>query len=414
MRDLEAAAIEAAILIDRGNPAGAIEATKSHLNRVPQIKDKARARALQHRVHDRAAHDAARPRPRLEILRKAVGRAKELGLSPNEESPLRAAMALTYVQSRPERGRRTPRSRSSAKFADEPDLRPLAKAAAAQPRDPPPDAGPRTRTSRRRSSARPRSRLGGPTLDRIAPAGPYLALAEMLVDQGKPKEALKFIREAATVAEDLGIRLEEVRLPTTTRRHGRVASPSTCGSRSALGNYQTGPDWAGFEPVFLVTERRLQDVLAKGAPEEKAPADMARAPPRVRSPGAQAPARAAGTRPPISEEEARRILAFRKVMIDEAWSRAPTFALRQFPRAGSIKRARDNYCGPDGAVFGASVDRAGRLRVRVQPRPLRCSRAIDARSRRLTTPSPSSRPSRRTRRPRRPHGSRPRRRSGTT
>ena len=46
-------------------------------------------------------------------------------------------------------------------------------------------------------------------------------------------------------------------------------------------------------------------------------------------------------------------------MIDEAWSRAPTFALRQFPRGGSIKRARDHYCGVDGVIFGASVTPQG-------------------------------------------------------
>jgi hypothetical protein len=46
-------------------------------------------------------------------------------------------------------------------------------------------------------------------------------------------------------------------------------------------------------------------------------------------------------------------------MVDEAWSRAPTFALRRFPRAGSVKRARENYCGPDGAVFGASITAEG-------------------------------------------------------
>jgi hypothetical protein len=68
---------------------------------------------------------------------------------------------------------------------------------------------------------------------------------------------------------------------------------------------------------------------------------------------------ASGARDPVSEEEARRIVAFRKVMMDEAWSRAPTFALRRFPRAGSVKRARENYCGPDGAVYGASVTPQG-------------------------------------------------------
>jgi hypothetical protein len=46
-------------------------------------------------------------------------------------------------------------------------------------------------------------------------------------------------------------------------------------------------------------------------------------------------------------------------MVEEAWSRAPIFALRRFPRAGSIRRAKDNYCGVDGAIFGASVTDQG-------------------------------------------------------
>jgi tetratricopeptide (TPR) repeat protein len=355
LRDLEAAAIEATIAIDRGNAAGALEATKAHVARVPQIRDKVVLTRFSVAVAT-ALRMTGKATAALEFLRKSVARAKELGLTANEESVLRAAMALTYVQSGQNEAAHAALE-VAAKFADEPALRPLAKIALLnralllQSQDRPEEV---VKALERAAT----TSLGGPILDRVASAGPFLSLAEGLVDKFKAKEALKFIRDVATVAEELGIRLDEVRLPATTVVTAG-ALPVHVRLGAALGSYETGPDWMGFEPVFLVTERRLQETLARGAPEEKPPADMAE---RLRESDRQVlklRRAASGGRPPISEEEARRIVAFRKVMIDEAWSRAPTFALREFPRAGSIKRARDNFCGPDGAVFGASVTPQG-------------------------------------------------------
>jgi tetratricopeptide (TPR) repeat protein len=355
LRDLEAAAIEASIAIDRGNPAAAVEATKPHLVRVPQIRDRTVLVRFSMAVATALRMTGKSPAA-IEFLRKALARAKELGLTPNEESPMRAAAALAYLQS----GQNEPAHAAfevAAKFADEPALRAFAKSALlnralllkTQDRDE--EAG---KTLERAAA----TSLGGPILDRVVSAGPFLNFAELLVDKGKPKEALKFIRDAALVAEELGLRLEEVRLAATTAVKSE-GTPLHLRLGAALGSYESGPDWAGFEPVFLVTERRLQEVLARGAPEEKPPADMLE---RLRESDRQVlllRRAISGARAPISEEEARRIVAFRQVMMDEASSRTPTYALRQFPRAGSIKRARDNYCGPDGAVYGASVTAEG-------------------------------------------------------
>jgi tetratricopeptide (TPR) repeat protein len=354
-RDLEAATIEAAIMVDRGEWTKAVEATKAHVGRVPQIKDKRTLASFA--VWTAAAlRQSGKPDAALDLLRKAVGRAKELGMAPDEESPLRMAMALAYVH-----GGQAEAAHAAlevvARFADQPALRPLARAAVLnraillhhQGRDE------EAQKAIERAATIP---LGSPTLERVAGAGPGLSIAELLIDKNRPKDALRFVRDAAVVAEELGVRLEEVRSVVSAAAPG-ASAPIHVRLGAALGSYEATGDWAGFEPVFMTTERRLLDLLAASAQPDAGPRDMAE---RLEESDRQVRVLkrcAAGSRPPIAEEEVRRIMALRNAVVDEAWSRAPAFAMRRFPRAGSIKRARENYCGPDGAVFGASVTGQG-------------------------------------------------------
>ena len=277
MRDLEASAIEAAILIDRGNPAGAIEATKSHLSRVPQVKDK-RVLTLFSTAYATAMRITGKAPVGLEFLRKAIGRAKELGLSPNEESPLRAAMALTYVQSRQNEAAHAALE-VVAKFADEPALSPLARAALLQPRDPAPVCRAGPRRPRRRSSARPRPPSAARPSIASRRRAPTSRSPRCSSTRASPRRRSSTSARRRRVAEDLGHPPRRRPPPDDDGRDdGQRRARPRARSAVALGSYQTGPDWAGFEPVFLVTERRLQEVLAKGAPDEKAPADMVGAP----------------------------------------------------------------------------------------------------------------------------------------
>ena len=290
MRDLEASAIEATILIDRGNPAGG-DRGHEEPRRTASSRSRTRrsSRSSAPRTRRRCA-SRARRRSRLEFLRKAIGRAKELGLSPNEESPLRAAMALTYVQS----GQNEPAHAAlevAAEVRGRAGAAPARAGRAVQPRDPAPDAGParggregaraRARDHPRRADPRSR-RVGGRRTSRSPSCSSTRA---------SPRRPLKYLREVATVAEDLGIRFEEVRLPTTgvTTGGGEPIHVRLGGGARQL------PDRPGLGRVRAGVPRdgaaAAGSARAKARADEKAPADMAERLRRVRPPGAEAPAR---------------------------------------------------------------------------------------------------------------------------
>ncbi len=199
---------------------------------------------------------------------------------------------------------------------------------------------------------------GGATLDRIQGCGPLLVYADLLVDAGKPGDAMPWLRMAAGVSEEIGLSLDELRMPA-----GAVIPPSRVPLPARLAATITAsdlkPDWSTLEPAFLAAETPAFDVVSRLGAADAAASETRDRADESRRKFTRILRALAGLRPPIAEAEAAAIVRERAAVVDEVWTQDPAFATRAFPRFPSLERARSQYCGYDGAIFHAVFSSAG-------------------------------------------------------